>query len=735
MHSPPLLLVRATMSAHAQECKRFSYTKLKELGRGTFGVVFLVARTATGECFVMKEVSLRGMPSGEIRNTKNEVRVLQRLHHDHVISYVDSFVVEGRDPKLCIIMEWASGGDLAGLISRRKKMGARFSEAELLSMLHQMCLGLAYCHHDLKLLHRDLKPANIFLSAAGSIKIGDFGISKVLPISNALAQTQCGSPLYMSPEMVKGEPYSQAADSWAIGCILYELMSLTPPWMAQLGHRDAADGVAGVMRVISAQRLNTDRARAHYSMELCALLSALVTRDPSKRPSCASVLSWPVMRRHLSANRVPPAPAAGLAFGADAHVAAHAIQRSFRRSLGRGLVLSSKGAESGEAAQLATVNLIEGGAVADAAVDETLVLRETPDDVDGEGGRGEANAAAAAYARRAAFEAAHAVRQGCADARAAMMARMDRVSDAFAHPERADITPKPPGGWGTPQAPNVDRAKPPRAANPSARAQVQPQPAQRMPSAPVSAPVPAPVLHSGAGGVPLAPVPWPVRAAAILPHNRAPPPAPAVRPSSAFAAARQPVTGNARMQGVPSTPLVQPGAAAAERAAVLARQHFDKVRAMQRARHMPAPAATPDQVRAAAAQKIIDSFKSSLEKRRLEGPTRNPTAQQRQTLNRRVPRPGAAKPTARPPNKLEGPTAGVRLAWPEQPSSAQQCPTPSQGAARVATPLAACKLGARVSELKQQYEHRAAPPLETAAMLNVRKMEVLKRVQRANAHL
>ena len=150
---------------------------------------------------------------------------------------------------------------------------------------------------------------------------------------------------------------------------------------------------------------------------------------------------------------------------------------------------------------------------------------------------------------------------------------------------------------------------------------------------------------------------------------------------------------------------------------------------------MPAPAATPDQVRAAAAQKIIDSFKSSLEKRRLEGPTRNPTAQQRQTLNRRVPRPGAAKPTARPPNKLEGPTAGVRLAWLEQPSSAQQCPTPSQGAARVATPLAACKLGARVSELKQQYEHRAAPPLETAAMLKVRKMEVLKRVQRANAHL
>ena len=130
LHSPPLLRVRATMSAHAQECKRFSYTKLKELGRGTFGVVFLVARTASGECFVMKEVSLRGMPSGEIRNTKNEVRVLQRLHHDHVISYVDSFVVEGRDPKLCIIMEWASGGDLAGLISRRKKLGARFSEAE-----------------------------------------------------------------------------------------------------------------------------------------------------------------------------------------------------------------------------------------------------------------------------------------------------------------------------------------------------------------------------------------------------------------------------------------------------------------------------------------------------------------------------------------------------------------------------------------------------------------------------
>ncbi len=153
------------------------YRKLKKLGSGSFGTVFLV-EDASRARFVLKEVDLRGLPLKEQRATMNEVKVLQRLRHKHIVSYHDSFIsAEGR---LCIIMEWAAGGDIGALIAARKKAGKRFTEAEILRLLHQMASALAYCHHEAKLLHRDLKPANIFLGANGEVKVGDFGTTTLI---------------------------------------------------------------------------------------------------------------------------------------------------------------------------------------------------------------------------------------------------------------------------------------------------------------------------------------------------------------------------------------------------------------------------------------------------------------------------------------------------------------------------------------------------------------------------
>ena len=70
----------------------------------------------------------------------NEVKVLQRLKHEHIVAYKDSFVSD--EEKLCIVMEWASGGDLASLISRKKKTGKRFSETEIITILYQICSAL-----------------------------------------------------------------------------------------------------------------------------------------------------------------------------------------------------------------------------------------------------------------------------------------------------------------------------------------------------------------------------------------------------------------------------------------------------------------------------------------------------------------------------------------------------------------------------------------------------------------
>jgi len=88
-----------------------------------------------------------------------------------------------------------------------------------------MAMAINYIHKK-KILHRDIKCQNIFLTSNGTLKLGDFGISKVLQNTLERAATVVGTPYYMSPEMYENRPYTHKSDIWALGCILYELCTL-----------------------------------------------------------------------------------------------------------------------------------------------------------------------------------------------------------------------------------------------------------------------------------------------------------------------------------------------------------------------------------------------------------------------------------------------------------------------------------------------------------------------------
>merc|ERR1719337_545830 len=129
-------------------------------------------------------------------------------------------------------MDYCEGGDLHARIKEAKQKNRPFGEEQICRWLTQAILALKYIHEK-HILHRDLKSSNFFLSRNGNIKMGDFGIAKVLECTAACAQTQIGTPYYLSPEICQGRPYAWGSDIWAMGCILYELCAKRVPFDAQ----------------------------------------------------------------------------------------------------------------------------------------------------------------------------------------------------------------------------------------------------------------------------------------------------------------------------------------------------------------------------------------------------------------------------------------------------------------------------------------------------------------------
>ena len=176
----------------------------------------------------MKKVKLVKLSERERQNALNEVRILASIQHTNIIGYKEAFF-EDSTSSLCIIMEYADGGDMMKMITSHKKRGTHFTEKELWYFFIQIVRGIKALH-DLKILHRDVKCANIFMAKDGTVKLGDLNVSKVA--KKGLLHTQTGTPYYASPEVWKDRPYDNKSDIWSLGCVLYEMATLNPPFRA-----------------------------------------------------------------------------------------------------------------------------------------------------------------------------------------------------------------------------------------------------------------------------------------------------------------------------------------------------------------------------------------------------------------------------------------------------------------------------------------------------------------------
>eukprot|EP00281_Chroomonas_sp_CCMP1168_P021961 CAMPEP_0206228468 /NCGR_PEP_ID=MMETSP0047_2-20121206/9185_1 /ASSEMBLY_ACC=CAM_ASM_000192 /TAXON_ID=195065 /ORGANISM="Chroomonas mesostigmatica_cf, Strain CCMP1168" /LENGTH=562 /DNA_ID=CAMNT_0053651713 /DNA_START=117 /DNA_END=1801 /DNA_ORIENTATION=+ len=261
------------------------YDKGKMLNKGAFGQAWLARDKKSGKDYVIKTVDVSKLSKKERDASRKEVQILGALFHPNIIEYREAFEDSGQ---LCIVMAFAEGGDLTGRI---KAQGGRpFTEDVILDWFVQICLAMKHVH-DRKILHRDLKSQNIFLTGRGKlIKLGDFGIAKVLGSTSEVAKTAIGTPYYLSPEICEGKPYNNKSDVWSLGVILYELCMLRCPFDASNLHGLVLKIIRGVYLPIS----------PNFSPALKNLVNMLLTKKPSARPSINQILTMPVLTARIA---------------------------------------------------------------------------------------------------------------------------------------------------------------------------------------------------------------------------------------------------------------------------------------------------------------------------------------------------------------------------------------------------------------------------------------------------
>ncbi|XP_008007339.3 serine/threonine-protein kinase Nek11 isoform X2 [Chlorocebus sabaeus] len=263
------------------------YVLQQKLGSGSFGTVYLVSdkKAKRGEELkVLKEISVGELNPNETVQANLEAQLLSKLDHPAIVKFHASFVEQDN---FCIITEYCEGRDLDYKIQEYKEAGKIFPDNQIIEWFIQLLLGVDYMH-ERRILHRDLKSKNIFLKN-NLLKIGDFGVSRLLMGSCDLATTLTGTPHYMSPEALKHQGYDTKSDIWSLACILYE--------MCCMNHAFAGSNFLSI--VLKIVEGDTPSLPERYPKELNAIMESMLNKNPSLRPSAIEILKFPYIDEQL----------------------------------------------------------------------------------------------------------------------------------------------------------------------------------------------------------------------------------------------------------------------------------------------------------------------------------------------------------------------------------------------------------------------------------------------------
>ncbi|KAJ6464045.1 kinase-like protein [Mycena sanguinolenta] len=258
--------VRTTSSTSASASRTEEDEELRpyvietDIGKGSFATVYKGYHEVTNQAVAIKTVLRQKLSAKLFENLQSEIQILKSLSHRHITKLID---IVRTDRNIYLIMEYCSGGDLTNYIKKRGRVetlqyapseGAALQfyphprtggldEIVVRSFLRQLARALKFLRHR-NLIHRDVKPQNLLLTPAPPeelarghplgvpiLKVADFGFARSLP-NAMMAETLCGSPLYMAPEILRYQKYDAKADLWSVGAVLYEMAVGRPPFRA-----------------------------------------------------------------------------------------------------------------------------------------------------------------------------------------------------------------------------------------------------------------------------------------------------------------------------------------------------------------------------------------------------------------------------------------------------------------------------------------------------------------------
>ncbi|KAG0288831.1 Protein kinase, partial [Dissophora globulifera] len=197
------------------------YSKIKKVGQGASGSVYVAKHLTTNTKVAIKQMDLSMQPRKEL--VVNEILVMKESSNPNIVNYLDSFLVKNQE--LWVVMEYMEGGALTDVIDNNK-----LSEAQIACICLETCKGLEHLHSQ-NIIHRDIKSDNVLMNSYGHVKITDFGFCAKLTDQKNKRATMVGTPYWMAPEVVKQKEYGAKVDIWSLGIMAIEMIEQEPPYL------------------------------------------------------------------------------------------------------------------------------------------------------------------------------------------------------------------------------------------------------------------------------------------------------------------------------------------------------------------------------------------------------------------------------------------------------------------------------------------------------------------------